>query len=140
MRQICWIIFIVSAFCLLICSPVLASSDIYLTDAIKNPSYAQSLSNLLKGSRDLPSWTRQTLKTSGDYVGDPMTTSMVDGISYELFTTCKPHDCSDSQLEVMFAPTGVHAWAAYAETGKPIIFLGAPSAPQHAALKAALQH
>lgn len=140
MRQICRIIFTVPAFCLLICSPVLASNDVYLTDAIKNLGYAQSLSNLLKGSRDLPAWTKQTLKTSGDYVGDPMTNSTVEGISYELFTTCKPHDCSDSQLEVMFAPSGAQAWAAYTEAGKPIVFLGTPGAAQRAALKAALQH
>ena len=40
MRQICLISFTVSAFCLLICSPVLASNDVYLTDAIKNLQHA----------------------------------------------------------------------------------------------------
>jgi hypothetical protein len=40
----------------------------------------------------------------------------------------------------MFAPNGTRAWAAYAETGKPIVFLGAPSAAQQSALKVALQH
>ena len=140
MRRIGWIAVTISVFFSLGCSIVLASNDIYLTDAIKNSAYARSLSNLLKGSRDLPSWTKQTLKVSGDYVGDPMVSSTVDGIRYELFTACKPHDCSDSLLEVMFTPNGAQAWAAFAETGKPILFLGAPSAAQQSALKAALQH
>jgi hypothetical protein len=140
MRRIGWIAVTISVFFSLGCSIVMASDDIYLTDTIKKPAYAQSLSNLLKDSRDLPAWTKQTLKVSGDYVGDPMVSSNVDGTSYELFTTCKPHDCSDSQLEVMFAPNGAQAWAAYAETGKPIVFLGAPSAAQQASLRAALQH
>jgi hypothetical protein len=140
MQRICWIAVTVSALCCSVCSSVLASSEVYLTDAMGKSTYVQSLSNLLKGSRDLPVWTKQTLKASGDYVGDPMTNSMVDGVSYELFTTCKPHDCSDNQFEVMFAPNGAQAWAAYSETGKPIVFLGTPSAAQKLALKAALQH
>jgi Inhibitor of vertebrate lysozyme (Ivy) len=140
MRQVCWMACLFSAFCPWGYSSVLAANDVYLTDVIKNSPYALALSNLLRSSRDLPAWTKQTLKVSGDYVGDPMVNSTVDGTSYELFTTCKPHDCSDSQLEVMFAPNGAQAWAAYAETGKSIVFLGAPNAAQQAALGAALQH
>lgn len=145
MRQICWMTFLVSALCPWVCcswvsSSALAANGVYLTDVIKNSPYALALSNLLKSSGDLPAWTKQTLKVSGDYVGDPMVNSTVEGTRYELFTTCKPHDCSNSQLEVMFAPGGAQAWAGYAETGKPIIFLGAPSAAQQTALRAALQH
>jgi hypothetical protein len=140
MRRICWIAVTVSALCSSVCSSVLASNDVYLTAAIKKPAYARSLSNLFKGSRHLPAWTKQALKASGDYVGDPMTNSTIDGVRYELFTTCKPHDCSDSRFEVMFAQNGVQVWAAYAETGKPMVFLGTPSAAQQAALRSALQH
>jgi hypothetical protein len=139
MRQICWIAVLVSALCSQVYTSALAASDIYLTDVIKRSPYAHALSNLLNGSRDLPAWIRQTEKVAGDYVGDPMVNSTVDGIRYELFTTCKPHECSDSQFEVMFAPNGAQAWAAYAQTGKPLIFLGAPNAAQRAALRAALQ-
>jgi hypothetical protein len=77
---------------------------------------------------------------TGDYVGVPRTFSTVGSTNDELFNTCKPHARSDNQLVIMFAPNGAQAWAAYAEAGKPIVFLGAPSAAQQSALKAALQH
>jgi hypothetical protein len=85
-------------------------------------------------------WTQQILKPTGDFVGVPRTFSTAGSTNDELFNTCKPHACSDNQLVIMFAPNGAQAWAAYAETGKPIVFLGAPSAAQQSALKAALQH
>jgi hypothetical protein len=136
MRQLSWIVLVVCAAC----STALAENDVYLTEAIKNQIYAQALSNLLKASHGLPPWTQQTLKPTGDYVGVPRTFSTAGSTNYELFNTCKPHACSDNQLVIMFAPNGAQAWAAYAETGKPILFLGAPSAEQQSALKAALQH
>jgi hypothetical protein len=120
------------------CSVAMATDDTYLTNAIKNPSYSRALTNLLKSSRNLPTWTKQVLKTSGDYVGNPVIYSTVDGTRYELFNTCKAHDCADNQLEVMFAPDGTRAWGASTENGKSIAYLGAPSPAQQSALRAAL--
>jgi hypothetical protein len=136
MRRLLWIVLAACAAC----STASAENDVYLTDAIKNQIYAQTLSNLLKESPGLPPWTQQTLKPTGDYVGVPRTFTTAGSTNYELFNSCKPHACSDNQLVIMFAPNGTQAWAAYAETGKPVIFLGVPSAEQQSALKAALQH
>jgi len=87
------------------CSIAAAADDIYLTDAIKNPSYSRALTKLLKRSRGLPVWTKQVLKTTGDYVGTPVSYLTIDGTRYELFGTCKTHDCADNRLEVMSPPT-----------------------------------
>lgn len=127
---------------LLVCAACLsaaAANQTYLTDAIKSPSYLRSLTNLLKSAGKLPSWTRQVLKTSGDYVGTPVAYSTIDGIRYELFYACKPHDCADNAMELMFAPRGAKVWAAMVEDGKSVIYLGSPSAAQQAVLKEAFQ-
>ena len=121
------------------CSAAVAANQIYLTDAIKNPSYLRSLTGLLKNAGKLPSWTRQVLKTSGDYVGTPVAYSTIDGIRYELFYACKPHDCADNAMEVMFAPHGAKVWAAMVEDGKSAIYFGSPSAAQQVVLKEAFQ-
>ena len=116
-----------------------AANQPYLTDAIKTPSYLRSLTSLLNNGGMLPSWTRQVLKTSGDYVGTPVAYSSADGIRYELFYACKAHDCADNAMELMFAPNGAQAWAALVEDGKSVTYLGSPSAAQQAALKQAFQ-
>ncbi len=121
------------------CSGAAAASRTYLTDAIKNPTYLQSLTSLLKDAGKLPSWTRQVLNTSGNYVGTPVAYLTIDGIRYELFYACKPHDCGNNAMELMFAPYGAKVWAAMVEDGKSMTYLGSPSAAQQAALKEAFQ-
>lgn len=121
------------------CSSAAAANQTYLTDAIKNPAYLRSLTNLLKNSRKPPSWTRQVLKTSGNYVGTPVVYSTIDGVRYELFYACKAHDCGNNAMELMFAPHGAKAWAAMVEDGKSMTYLSSPSAAQQAALKKAFQ-
>ena len=135
MRQLWWVFIVMSTAA----SLALAANDIYLTDVIKNPSYLRALTQLLKSAHNLPNWTKQVLKTSGNYVGTPATYSTIGGTRYELFHTCKPHDCSDSRLEVMFSPRGARAWGAFLESGRPIAYLGAPSPAQRAALMTSLR-
>jgi hypothetical protein len=118
---------------------IAAAADTYLGDAIKTPSYSRAVTNLLKGSGSLPSSTRQVLSTRGDYVGSTVDHVTVEGIRYELYHACKPHDCGDNALEVMFAPNGAQAWGALKENGNSISYLGAPSPAQQSALKGALQ-
>ncbi len=135
MRQTFWaLIFAVAASTI-----AAAANQVYLTDAIKNPSYLRSLTGLLKNAGSLPIWTRQVLKTSGNYVGTPMAYSTVNGIRYEMFYACKAHDCADNAMELMFAPNGAKVWGAIVIDGKSVTYLGAPDAAQQAALKEALQ-
>lgn len=135
MRQLhCALILVCAA-----CTIAAAADPTYLTDTIKNPAYLRSLTGLLKGSAMLPTWTRQVLKTSGDYVGNPATFSAVDGIRYEVFYACKAHDCADNAMALMFAPKGAKAWGAIVTDGKSARYLGSPNAGQQTALKKALQ-
>jgi inhibitor of lysozyme (Ivy) len=120
------------------CSPA-AAADAFLFDAIKKPAYARALTNLLDHAGNLPSWIRETRKTNGNYVASPGTPVAVNGITYELFLACKPHDCADSQLAIIFAPNGTGAWGALLDEDKPISYLGAPSEAQQAVLKRDLQ-
>jgi hypothetical protein len=59
--------------------------------------------------------------------------------AYELFYACKPHDCADNAMGLMFAPHGAKAWGAMVEDGKAVSFLGAPNAAQQAVFKEAFQ-
>jgi hypothetical protein len=111
----------------------------YLTDAIKSPAYLRTLTALLKSAPKLPSWTRQVLSPSGNYVGTPATYATVGGSRYELFFTCKAHDCNQNNLEVMFAPDGAQAFGALVVNGRSPSYLGAPNPAQQAALAAALK-
>jgi hypothetical protein len=116
-----------------------AADGVYLADAIKQPPYALALTNMLASVPHMPSWTGQVIKPAGDYVGNPATYATIDGVKYELFNTCKAHDCADNKLEVMFSPNGAQAWGALVDGGKPIAYLGGPTPAQQSALKAALQ-
>lgn len=135
MRRTFWALIFITAACTI----AVAANPVYLTDAIKNPSYLRSLASLLNNAGKLPTWTRQVLKTSGNYVGTPVAYSTVNGIRYELFFVCKAHDCADNAMELMFAPKGAKAWGALVIDGKSASYLGAPDAAQQAALKQAFQ-
>jgi hypothetical protein len=135
MRRWCGILILACAAC----SAAVAASDIYLTDAIKNPAYLAALSTLLETAPSLPGWTRQVLNRSGNYVGTPVVYATIDGARYELFHACMAHDCADNALEVMFSPDAARAWGAIIVNGKPIAYLGRPNAAQQSALRDALR-
>ncbi len=134
-RRLCRALILAGAACAL---PATAA-DVYLFDAVKKPAYARSLRGLLQGARGLPGWTRNLLSARGNYVGTPAEYVTVEGTQYELFNACKAHECADSRFEVMFSPGGTQAWAGVYESGRPIIWLGAPSPAQQAAIKGPLQ-
>ena len=115
------------------------AGDAEMADLLALRPFLPQPHRLLNNAARLPSWTRQVLKTSGDYVGTPVAYSSPDGIRYELFYACKAHDCADNAMELMFAPNGDRAWAALMEDGKSVTYLGSPSAAQQAALKKAFQ-
>jgi hypothetical protein len=87
----------------------------------------------------LPEWTRNLVRTRGNYVAAPVAYVSIGGMQYEMFNACKPHECADSRVQVMFAPAGTQAWAGVHEEGKPITWLGAPSLAQQEAMAGALQ-
>ena len=128
---------LLAAILICVTCSIATARDTYLTDAIKKPAYMRSLSSLIESAGKLPSWTRQVLKTSGDYVGTPVTYSTIEGTRYELFNTCQAHDCTNNAMALMFAPKGAKAWGAIVIDAKAVTYLGKPDAAQQAALKRA---
>jgi hypothetical protein len=128
-RRFCW----VPAMMCVMCSPATAAEP-HLWDMIRKPAYAQTLRSLLDQTGNLPSWTREVLKTKGYIVESPGTHAAINGTDYEVFFACQPHNCDDAALAIMFAPNGAQAWVALFQEGT-ISYLGAPSDAQQAVLK-----
>lgn len=137
MRRVGWAIILLGiAYAL----PAMAAG-VYLYDLIKKPTYARSLKALLKDAKepDFPFWLPNLLSTRGDYVSGPVDYVTVEGVTYGMINACKPHQCDDSRIEVMFAPNGTQAWGGVYQFGKPITWLGTPSAAQQEAMTPPLQ-
>ena len=58
--------------------------------------------------------------------GDVGRTADADREVYTLGFTCKPNDCENNQLYVLFAPEGRDAWAMLATPATGVTWLGRP--------------
>lgn len=120
-----------------VCAPPTAAAP-YLFNAIDMPGYGPSLRNLLDQATNLPSWTREVLKSDGHYIVTRHINVIVNGTVYLVFHTCDPHRCDDARLALMFAPDGTHAWGAVREKAT-ISYLGSPNDAQQAVMNKALR-
>jgi hypothetical protein len=121
------------ALALLIASPALAQQMApYLTDILEQPAHRASFNSLVAASKP-PSWLKTFTKT-GHGVNGPAKHVSIAGASYSLFFVCKPHDCGDNKMNVLFSSDGTHAWGAIIERRKGPRFLGSPDAGQRDAL------
>jgi inhibitor of lysozyme (Ivy) len=137
-RQLRWVVVtigLVSTWA--VRSPAMAAEP-YMFDVIKKPAYARALKSLLDAAGNLPSWTHEAVKAKGNIVESPAIHATIDGITYDVFSNCQPHNCDSSQLAVMFAPNGTQAWGALDQEGT-VSYLGAPSNAQQVVLKEALK-
>lgn len=132
MRRLRWTMLVMC-----IASAPAAAAGPYLFDITKKPAYAKALASLFDSSGKLPDWTREMRKPKGNFVASPGIRTSAEGATYEVFQVCKPHDCHDNQMVVMFAPNGARAWGALQEAGKPTAYFGSPGDAQQAAMKAA---
>ena len=114
-------------------TPLQAGEGEYLSDTLKKPAYRRAMAAMLRGERGLPAWVAWMTR-DGSHVDTPATMREVNGTTYQLNHACKPHDCGDNQMEVMFAPGGRQAWAVLVVAGKPARFFGAPDQAQGKAL------
>ncbi|MFT9425279.1 MAG: Ivy family c-type lysozyme inhibitor [Acetobacter syzygii] len=83
----------------------------------------------------LPPWVSGLKATSV-----PVEKTSIDGKPYLLGHMCKPHDCADYQLEVIFTPDGHKAWGFLSVVNNGTLYqmpLGEPTQPVLEALKAA---
>ena len=116
----------------------LAQASPYLTDVLKKPTYRTAWNQLLASSKPTPSWLTTFTKTSNGVV-TPAQPVTIAGQRYEAYSVCKPHDCADNRLEVIFSPGGQQVWGVLiVDAGKPR-FLGSPDAAITAALNQILK-
>lgn len=108
-----------------------------LGDLLKAPKYIYAWQTMMAGETP-PEWVRSYTAT---HDGPPTPTIAVplSGESYTLGFTCKPNDCEDNQLYVLFAPEGRDAWALLASPGAGISWLGKPDQRIQDAITGALR-
>ena len=84
-----------------------------LFDLLKQPAYRGAWDTMFQGKQPAP-WI-VTFGRTGNGVTSPSTPVTVEGEYDVLAWVCKPHDCGDNQLFVIFAPDARQAWALAAE-------------------------
>jgi inhibitor of lysozyme (Ivy) len=107
----------------------------YLYDLLKEKPYHAAWDAMLKGEKKIDRWIVTFGKTY-DGVTDKVKTVAVDGQNDMLGWVCKPHDCGNNQLYLLFAPDAKAAWGMLV-TDKTTRWLGAPGDSVQAALTAA---
>lgn len=114
-----------------------AAQGAVLGDLLKQPAYFAAWQTLT-GSETPQDWvTEYTATLDGPPV--PNIPVAIDGDTYTLGFTCKPNECADNQLYVLFAPDGSKAWALMATASAGIVWLGYPDDRIQAAINGALK-
>jgi len=98
----------------------------YLFDLLKQAPYRAAWDTMFKGEKNIPAWIITFGKTY-DGVASPGRTVEVDGENDLLASVCKPHDCGDNQLYVLFAPDAAQAWGMLLTGESNTRWFGAPS-------------
>jgi len=108
-----------------------------LGQLLKVPKYIYAWQLMVSGETP-PEWVKEYTATLD---GPPVPTIPVplDGETYTLGFTCKPNDCENNQLYVLFAPEGRDAWAMLATPGAGMTWLGRPSERIQDAITGALR-
>jgi hypothetical protein len=104
----------------------------YLFDLMKQPHYLMAWKGMLVGET-VPPWVKTVTKTFNG-TSAPATTISVGGQPYLLGWVCKPHDCGDNQLYVLFAPGARQAWGLLISPGDKRSWLGRPDPAIQAAI------
>ena len=85
-------------------SPVMAAG-IDIADVLKRPNYRAAYETMLSGQKGLPAWM-----ATADAVSDATTSDgskrVIDGQEQEVFEMCKPDQCEDTGLIVIFSKNG----------------------------------
>ncbi|WP_082136571.1 Ivy family c-type lysozyme inhibitor [Pseudomonas psychrophila] len=87
------------AFLLLVATT--ASAESYLYEIAKQEPYKTAYKEMLS----FPEWVSNAQGTS-----TPIERVTADGKRYMLGHMCKPHDCADHQLSVVFSADGKQSW------------------------------
>ncbi|MCH4092824.1 MAG: inhibitor of vertebrate lysozyme family protein [Acetobacter peroxydans] len=116
-----------------LCSAVPAwAEDLpYTADMAQRPNFSKAYHTMT----ELPEWVSKAAAVS-----TPMGNIMFNGKAYLVGHLCKPHDCADNQLEVIFSRDGAQAWGLLSQRVEGRLYqmpLGTPDSVLLAAMHAA---
>jgi hypothetical protein len=119
--------------------PSRAQEGVYLNELLKTEPYRSAWNKMLVGEQGLPNWINDFALT-GAGVNTPAHKVPVGYRAFSLATLCKPGDCGDNMLYVLFSPDGSASYAELVEAGRKPRLLGRPNtfirgAPSEAATK-----
>jgi hypothetical protein len=109
-------------------------SGVYLFDLLKNPAYRSAWRSMFREVTTVPPW----IDRRGDEVlgvtGLSSHRSSGD-IDYVLSDLCKPHDCADNRLYLLYSPAGRRLFGLLLQRGAPPRWLGSPGVREKSVLK-----
>jgi len=82
----------------------------YLFDLLKQPTFQRSFDRLFDGQPNVDGWIREFQQTRNG-VASPIEQRQVGQTAYVLAEVCKPHDCPNNMLRVLFSKDGTQATA-----------------------------
>ena len=127
-------------FVLLLFAPVAAQAadaNSYLPDLIAKPAYLKAWKGMLAG-KSVPPWVESFTRTQ-NATSAPSKPIPVGGQPYTLGWICKPHDCGDNQVYVLFTPEARQAWGLLISPGDKRRWLGRPDPAIQAAILSGVQ-
>jgi hypothetical protein len=93
-------------------APIPPDSRSYLYYVLgKNPTYRATWNTLLSNMSEIPLWLKSFSQTYNG-VCIPMRLVDVGGTSYESYSVCMPHDCSNNRFTTFFTRDAKQAWGA----------------------------
>ncbi len=108
-----------------------------LGDLLKKPNYLRAWQSMLSGETT-PDWvTEYTSSLDGPPI--PSFRLTIDNQNYLWGYTCKPFECEDNQLIVVFAPDGTKAYGLLATADMGQVWLGYPDDRIRAAIMGRLE-
>jgi Inhibitor of vertebrate lysozyme (Ivy) len=123
---------LVALACVLAANATRADEPI-LTELLSQPAYHAAWNAMLAGEQDVAPWI-MAVGDKGEGVSDPTSLVVVEGQQDRLGWVCKPHDCGDHQLFVLFSPHAAQAWAVFTNGQAARRWFGKPGAAVQAAL------
>lgn len=109
-------------------------AGVYLLDVLAASTvHRETLVALFKRQKDLPSWVKN-IPRNKSYVTSPSEEVKVGGVVMQVFHACKPHDCPDNTIHILFTVDGRTAWARLYQKGKADRFFGNPTDAERAPL------
>ena len=91
-----------------------------LVELMLRPNYLTAYKTMI-GTTTVPPWVTDFAKTL-EGPPTPSADLLSDGMIYTLAFTCKPNECAEHQLFVLFTGDGSKAWGLLARPGKAEVF------------------